>query len=345
MRRIAGYGLCGLGLTITLALLAQSFGTAGIRGWDAITYLAAGERLNAGHDLYRLVPGDRWIWINPPYWSVPLLSPPPIAVLWRPLSALPNEWGLGLWWLACAAVIFAVIAGLARRLPIATGIALALVSFPLAWELGVANVNGLLLGGTVAAWILARRDRDGWAGAIIGLMAVVKLWPIVLLTWFVTQRRWNALRGVTVSVVAACLVSIACAGLDAHLQYLTIAGGTPPSLLSVAGLLAESGVRVPWIGYALLAFGVAEIRALRTRPAVAYSVAVVTMVLASPVVNINTYALLIASLAPFAWPLVPPVRLSQRAELDGAHAAVSGALAALSDGDSSGAPANDFQPP
>ena len=173
--------------------------------------------------------------------------------------------------------------------------------------------------------ILARRARDGWAGALIGLMAVVKLWPIVLLAWFVTQHRWNALRGVTASVVAVCLVSIAGAGLDAHLQYLTIAVGTPPSLLSVAGLLAESGVRVPWIGYALLAFGVAEIRALRPRPALANSVAVVTMVLASPIVNINTYALLIASLAPFAWPLAPPVRLSQRAELDGAHAAVSGA--------------------
>src|SRR4030088_3430196 len=101
-QRVAGWALGSVGAAITLAMLAQSFATNGIRGWDAITYLAAGERLNAGHQLYALAPGDRWVWINPPFWTVPPLSPPPIAVLWRPLAALPNEWGVGIWWLACA---------------------------------------------------------------------------------------------------------------------------------------------------------------------------------------------------------------------------------------------------
>ena len=64
---------------------------------DAYTYLAAGERLNAGNHLYELRPGDRWIWINPPFWTVPLLSPPLIGVLWRPLAALPSDSGLLLW--------------------------------------------------------------------------------------------------------------------------------------------------------------------------------------------------------------------------------------------------------
>jgi hypothetical protein len=46
-------------------------------------YLAAGERLNAGHQLYALMPGNRPVDIHPPFWTVPLLSPPPIAVLFR----------------------------------------------------------------------------------------------------------------------------------------------------------------------------------------------------------------------------------------------------------------------
>src|SRR5687767_10188966 len=55
---------------------------------DANTYLAAGERLNAGHDLYRLRPGDREVLIIPELFTQPLVSPPPIAVLWRPLAAI-----------------------------------------------------------------------------------------------------------------------------------------------------------------------------------------------------------------------------------------------------------------
>src|SRR5438874_8322160 len=81
----------------------------GFEAFDAETYLAAGERLNAGHLLYALAPGDRPILANPAFYTYPLLSPPPIAVLWRPLAALPNGWGIGLWWLTCVASIVGVL--------------------------------------------------------------------------------------------------------------------------------------------------------------------------------------------------------------------------------------------
>jgi hypothetical protein len=301
--RLFGYGLCGLGLAITLALLAQSFMNAGVRGWDAITYLAAGERLNAGHDLYGLSPGDRFVFLNPPYWTVPLLSPPPIAVIWRPLAALPNEWGIGVWWIACVASIAAVVGSLIRRLPLATGIGLLALAPSIAWELGVANVNGLLIGGIVATWLLARRGRDDLAGGLIGIMAAIKLWPIVLLAWFIVQRRWGAVRGLIVAVVIVGAISLAGAGLGAHLRFITIAQLTPPAEFSIAGMLEALGVSVPWLSYAILAFGLAEVMALRRRPELSFAIASATMVLGSPVVNVNTYAILIACLAPFAWPL------------------------------------------
>src|SRR5205823_2822366 len=64
---------------------------AGSQPGDAYTYLAAGQRLNAGHQLYALSPGDNPVQLNPPYWTVPLLSPPFMAVLWRPLALLPMD--------------------------------------------------------------------------------------------------------------------------------------------------------------------------------------------------------------------------------------------------------------
>jgi hypothetical protein len=295
--------LGSVGVAITLALLADSFSTNGIRGWDAITYLAAGERLNAGHQLYALVPGDRWVWINPPFWTVPLLSPPPIAVLWRPLAALPNDWGLGLWWLTCAAAIIGVVIGLFRRLPLLTGAMLVALAPSLAWELGVANVNGLLLAGTVGVWLLARNRHNAWAGALIGLMFAIKLWPIVLLSFFIARGRGRAIGGFLISTAVVGTVSLLGAGLEAHIWYLGVAYGTPPSAFSLPGVLSALGLDLPWISYAALIFGLAEVWALRSRPELAYAVAVGTMILGSPVVNGNTYALLIACLAPFAWPL------------------------------------------
>jgi hypothetical protein len=318
-RRLAGWALGSVGVAITLALLAVSFVDHGIRGWDAVTYLAAGERLNAGHQLYSLVPGDRWVWVNPPFWTVPLLSPPPIAVLWRPLAALPNEWGLGVWWLACAGAIGIVMFSLLRRLPLATGAAAIVLAPSIAWELGVANVNGLLLAGTVGVWLLARRRHNAYAGALIGLMAAIKLWPIVLLAFFVAQGRGRAIGGFLISIALIGTVSLAGAGLAEHVRYLGVAYATPPSMFSVAGIFGTLGIDVPWITYAVLIFGLAEIWALRSRPALSFPVAVGTMIVASPVVNLNTYVLLLACLAPFAWPLAERRRLMPEFLLEAEH--------------------------
>jgi hypothetical protein len=60
---------------------------------DVYTYLAAAERLNVGHNLYGpLLPGDRFINTSI-YEPAPLISPPLIAVLWRPLAVLPDPAG------------------------------------------------------------------------------------------------------------------------------------------------------------------------------------------------------------------------------------------------------------
>ena len=57
-----------------------------------------------------------------------------------------------------------------------------------------------------------------------------------------------------------------------------------------------------------LTFGLLSLVAvwfLRDRPGVAYGVAVLTMLLGSPVVNINWFTVVLAALAPVVWPLSP----------------------------------------
>jgi len=257
---------------------------------DAYNYLAAAERLNAGHPLYALSPGDRAVAIQPPFWTAPFISPPFIAVLWRPLAAMPGGIGVAIWWLGSMIAILGAILWLARRRPAATGLAIAALCIPLAMEVGLGNVNGYLLAGAVALWAL--RDRP-WSGGILGVMIAVKIWPVALALWLVGQRRWEALAWTAGSLAICALISLAGAGWANHVAYLGVAAGIHPSAFSLTWQLG-----IPWLWAAVLVLGLALIVVVRSRPDWSYRLAILTMILGTPVVNPNTYAILLAAISP-----------------------------------------------
>lgn len=304
-RRSLVLGFSSLCLLLGLVVCAATFVhflAQGFAAWDAPTYLAAGERLNAGHNLYALVAGDRPVLLDPPYWTVPLLSPPPIAVVWRPLALLGSGSMLA-WWLACIGAIGATVIAVSIRSPRIAGPAVLILSVPLAWELGSANVNGLFFAGFIGAWLLARAGRDRAAGVLIAIMASVKIWPVLLIVWFVAQGRAKAVAAFLVSGLAIGLGSILFAGLPANLDYLGIGATIKPSAGSIAGVLLSVGVDVPWIGYALAAATVVAMVLLRRFQALTFALAIGAIVLASPALYLNSFALLFTALAPFVWPL------------------------------------------
>ena len=105
-------------------------------------------------------------------------------------------------------------------------------------------------------------------------------------------------------------MSVLGAGLSAHLEYLGIVRQTSTagtSDLSLAGMARFIGVDPAVAGLlptiALAGRASCAIWVLRDRPGLAYSAAVVTMLLGSPVVNINWFTVLLAALAPAVWPL------------------------------------------
>jgi len=310
-RRLATVAAVSVAFGLLLTVLVL-YAERGLYPADEITYIAAGERLNAGHELYALQPGDRDVALKPPYWTAPLLSPPFIAVVWRPLAALPGEAGIWVWWAGALASIGLTVLAMLRRRPMLTSAALAILSVPLVYEIGVGNVNGYLLGGTVLAWYLLTKNRDVGAGAVVAVMASLKLTPIVLAWWLLSQRRPKAVLGAVVGGGIVLVISLAGAGLDAHLDYLRLARETNllgASELSLAGLARTAGVdpylagRLP---LATLAFGMVAILALRRRPRLAWVVAIATVLFGSPVVNVNWYAYLLAMVAPLVWPLPRP---------------------------------------
>lgn len=298
-------------LAIALGLLAgvqiQYFERGLIPG-DAFVYLAAGERLNAGHLLYALSPGDRPVDLNPPLWTVPLVSPPPIAVLWRPLAALPNELGVYVWWAAQVAALGTTLVMLARRQPVLTAAAMVVLLIPTVYEIGVGNVNSFLLLGLVMTWRWTLMGLDRPVGIAAAAMTAVKLTPGVIGWWLLVTGRRRAFAVAFVAGIVILGVSVAGAGLPAHLEYLRILGdrtavGTSP--LSLGGMARFVGVPdaianvLPTV--AALA-GLGAVFLLRRRPDLAYGAAIITMILGSPAVSIPWYVLCYALLAPIAWP-------------------------------------------
>jgi len=318
-RRLARTAFIAGAVGLLVGIVAYGIVVLGYGPADGYTYLAAGERLNAGHPLYALVAGDRPVDIRPPYWTVPLLSPPPIAVLFRPLAALPNELGLRLWWLGCVAAIAVALGAMFRVRPVLMSAAVLVFLVPLVFEIPTANVNGLILGAVVVAWLLARSGRDTAAGAVIAAAAAVKLTPAILIVWFVTQGRWTAVRAFVTVGLVLLVVSLAGAGIGAHLDYLAVIGQTGSvgtTQFSLAGLLRTVGVPAEAARFAPFvvdAVGIALMWWRRDQPSFAYSVAVFTMVWGSPVVNFDWLTLMLGALAPGLWPMAARSRATSTA--------------------------------
>jgi Glycosyltransferase family 87 len=309
LARIQRVVLPALAGGVLVTILAVYFQRGFIPG-DSFTYLAAGERLNAGHSLYALVPGDRPVDLHPPFWTVPFLSPPPMGVVMRPFALLPGDVGAYAWWVVCLIAIGAVLAVLMRRRPATTSAAVIVLSIPIAYEIGVGNVNGLLLGAAIACWILVRDGRAAAAGPLAGLMFALKLTPLPVAGWVAGAGGRRGVGGVLAGLAVVGVVSLLGAGVDAHLTYLDVARTTATAGLSTfspGGLARTLGLPDPiptLVPTALLVGGsiLAWFLARRSRPAAGFAVAIVAWTFGTAVVNINTPTLLLALLAPLAWP-------------------------------------------
>ncbi len=101
-----------------------------------------------------------------------------------------------------------------------------------------------------------------------------------------------------------------------------------PESLEFVGVDPGVAILLPAIA---LVTGFVAIWLLRDRPGPAYSVAVITMLLGSPVVNVNWFTVLLAALAPVVWPM--PDGNDRRVVAGGAAGPT-----ATADKDGSGAP-------
>jgi hypothetical protein len=283
-------------IVVSIWLSLQTFGFDWTRSdGDPWNYLAAGERLNQGHALYELSPGDRQVIIVPPYWSVPLLAPPPIAVMWRPLAALgpPSMW---LWGIACLVGVVGSSFYLARRgahwfvAILATSLTLTALS---------GNASSVVLPMLLGAWVL--RDRPLIVGTLIAAAVAIKLTPIVLLIWLAGTRRWWAIGATFIAGLAILAISILGAGVGSYVDWLVGATTAAPSPSAFATVLGVS----PAIVVALFSLPVVLLWA---RDRLAFSAAIVAAAMMTPALYFSAFVLLAAAIAPWVRRAPPPAK-------------------------------------
>jgi len=298
IRRLLNAALYAMALILPLVWAYENISFYNVPGnlldpfTDANTYLAAGERLNAGHLLYQLQPGDRFVLTIPGIFDSPLLSPPPIAVVWRPLAAIP--FGYALWIAACWVTLLGTIVFLLRRIGPWAAVAVIALSFSLGEQLAVANINAFAPAFFLLAW---RFQHRAIAGFLMGSLTAIKLAPGAMLGWLAGSRRWIACVAFVATLGLWFVVGGLGAGFDSYRQYLGTLGTVRPTGWSIAGLFGNAATYVFLAAGCLLAFALG----VRGRQRASFVVAVVTSVLGTQALYASGAVGLLGALAPWAF--------------------------------------------
>jgi hypothetical protein len=285
-------GACLLALPFTVAWL-QLMSTPGgalVPFADANNYLAAGERLNAGHGLYQLALGDRYV-VMAPTSPAPFLSPPFLAVLWRPLAAIPL--GFWLWMVSVWVALLGTAVLLAWRTGIVGAVAVAALAPAIGEQLAAGNVAAFFPALMLIAW-----RYPGASGIVLGVLAAMKLSPVSMGGWLAGSRAWVQLTVFAATILGMLALSVLGAGLDSFSSYLGVAQGARPSHQSLSGITG-----LPWLSYVVLAGGtILAIVVGRRSTAASFAIAVAASVLGTPALYMSGLVTLLAMLSPLAYP-------------------------------------------
>jgi alpha-1,2-mannosyltransferase len=244
MRMLSQRGpqLLTLGLLAVLALAFRAIQFAALTsqiqwGYDFSFYWTAALHLLHSEPIYSAA---QLAGPYAPQGQVGFLYPPPLAGFIEPLAALfPSDYRAAAWlWFAIGATILVASVQvlrrserLADRFPLLAGrgkwfvVAGALAFPPVVGELVLGNVHLELLGLLTLAWLGVRRGthRSEWlAGVAVGVAAVIKVFPGVLLLWFVLSGRPRAALGVVVGAVAVSLLALPLTGVQPWFDFPTV---------------------------------------------------------------------------------------------------------------------------
>jgi hypothetical protein len=285
-------------------------------GYDFSAYWLAGSHLGSGLPIY--VP-DQLDGPYAPQRQHLYLYPPPLAAFVAPLSRLFADYRLANWiWAGLGvAIIVAVVlrlgaaeglldgkrfggllAGRGRWLLVGAAFALP----PVIGELVLGNVHLLLLGLFGLAWLGIRRgtpEGERFAGLAIGVAAIIKVFPALVLLWFVLRRRWWAATYVVIGAATAALVTLPFTGIQPWLDYpIVLSNLSAPS--DTRDTLAPTVWLAPYFGFAVARVAITTVgvailawSAVRQDERTSFAVSMVVSLLIAPALYHHYLAILV----------------------------------------------------
>jgi alpha-1,2-mannosyltransferase len=231
----------GLGLGIALlygVLIIENAAALGLLGYDYLAYDLAIDRLLAGQPIY-----DATATEFGPFGLY--FYPPPFLLLVLPIALLPQD--LAIWaftgLLAAASVVAILILPVSTRTRWWMAL-LAALSWPLLYTIKLGQVGPIILLLFALGWRWL--DRAWPLGVSMGLGAVIKLQPALLIGWAaVTGRRRAAAIAIGVFVILGVLATVV-AGPASWVDNLSLLGRVSrpietPHAFGVGRLAFEAG--------------------------------------------------------------------------------------------------------
>ena len=325
--------IVGTVLAIVLAfriVLFLNYSTQSLWGYDFSAYWAAGRHVLEGEPIYAPFQAAG---SYPPQQHQLYLYPPFLAVAVTPLSALFDDYHVANWlWAAAGALIVTlVVIGVTRREGMdrrrTALLLLATFAFaPVVGELLIGNVHLIVLGLLAATWVALR---DGTprgelaAGVLIGVAALIKVFPGLLILWFLLTGRLRAAAAAIATMALLAAATIPVVGLQVWLDY-------PVVLLNQGPLIDTSDLLAPavWLSELMPSFaarlivllaglGVIVWSARRRSDPISFAVTVAVALLVTPAVYQHYLAILVLPLLlairyapPLAWVVVAYVLMS-----------------------------------
>ena len=186
---------------------------------------------------------------------------PIVAVLFAPFAALPKIAGYVLFTVIGAAALVVMVAGLfvltgARGWHRYAIVAMLLLNGPLYYSIRLGNTTHMVLMMIVLAFIGLSYGRNGRAGALLAIAALIKPPLVIWLPYFVVRREWRAALTMGLTIALAVAASLLWFGPGLHAiwleQFVTGPSSKPMgayNVQSVSGFLVRlttSGTLVSW---------------------------------------------------------------------------------------------------
>ncbi len=179
-------------------------------------------------------------------YAMPNAYPPFVAFFMAPFSLLPYNYARYLFFLIsilcnllAIPLLFSNRSKEQRRELILTGLFATFVFYPLYRSLNMGQINSMLFLFCILALFFSRKDRPWPAGFFIALASVIKIFPLVLIPFFIFKRQYKIIGTTIVSILL--LIGVSAIFLDINL-YVTFFREILPAQASAGGFYRSQGL-------------------------------------------------------------------------------------------------------